>query len=76
MRIKKISTRLNLNIETLEDTFIQFFDSLGVNMKLKSLIPVLERDIIINNVNYARLNNNPRLVTQEVIREFLAKADE
>lgn len=74
-RIGKILKHLNLNRETMEEAFVLFFDSLGVNIRLKSIIPELERDIIVNNVNYSRLNNNPRVVTQEAIREFLDRAN-
>ncbi len=70
-RIDKVICHLNLNRETLEESLVEFFDSLGINIRLKKIIPELQHGIIVNNINYSRLNNNPRIVTQEAIRKFL-----
>lgn len=73
MRIEKILNHLNLNSDTVEAALLHFFDALGINIRLKGLIPDLDKEIILKHVNHKRLNNNPRVVTKEAIQEFLDK---
>ena len=70
-RIELISAKLKIDIKEAHISFEKFFKSIGINIQLKELIKELDTGIILNNVNFERLNNNPRKVSKENIAELL-----
>jgi alcohol dehydrogenase class IV len=66
-RIEKVLDILNIDIEEIEKVLTQFFNNIGVCINIEKLIGNFDKNLIINNVNTERLNNNPRLVTKQTI---------
>jgi alcohol dehydrogenase class IV len=73
-RINRILKTLNLKPENAKSAFIQFIESLGIQLNIAQLISNFDRSIIIENVNYMRLKNNPRMVTPETIEKFIGQS--
>ncbi|RLD41881.1 MAG: alcohol dehydrogenase [Bacteroidetes bacterium] len=73
-RIDKILNILDLNIMEVEEALIKFFELLGIEINIDKLIQKFDKELIINNVNTERLNNNPRMVTKETINSFIEKS--
>jgi alcohol dehydrogenase class IV len=71
-RIDNMLAELDLSIGAAPTAFVKFFNSLGININIPTLINGFDPIIIIENVNLERLNNNPRKVSEEVISNFLA----
>lgn len=71
MRINKLLKIMNLNKDNLKSHLVSFFDSVGVNINISSLIEDFNSGIIIDNVNVERLKNNPREINEKVIADFL-----
>ncbi|MBI9066754.1 MAG: phosphonoacetaldehyde reductase [Salinivirgaceae bacterium] len=70
-RIDKLLNILNININDSQNVLVKFFESLGVNINISEIIENFDPNIIIDNVNFERLSNNPRLVSKEDISNFL-----
>jgi hypothetical protein len=73
-RIEKIVTILKLSINESEKTLVEFFNSIGINIKVNELINNFDPEVIIGNINIDRLSNNPRIISKSVIYEFLARS--
>lgn len=71
-RINKILDILNIKNGEIISSFSTFIESLGININIKELIPNIESDLIRDNINIERLNNNPRKVTEKTISDFLS----
>ncbi len=63
---------LDLTHEDAHMAFIYFFNSIGINTQINTLINNFEPNIIADNINIERLSNNPRKVTKEAVLNFLA----
>lgn len=70
-RITKVLSILNVNKDNLENRLVNFFEEIGVSIKIKELAADFNEQIILDNVNVERLSNNPRKVTLYDIKEFL-----
>lgn len=70
-RINKLLNILNVNFETSDTELKAFFNSLGININISTLIKSFDATIIIDNINLERLSNNPRLVSKKAIGKFL-----
>jgi alcohol dehydrogenase class IV len=70
-RIDQFLTALNLSPVHMKNEIINFFNSIEISTDINLLIKNFDPEIVINNVNFERLNNNPRKVTKETIRSFL-----
>ena len=70
-RIDEILKIMNLNIENVNNKLTLFFDSIGININISTLIKDFNSDIIINNINLERLNNNPRKINKTSLMSFL-----
>lgn len=70
-RIDKVLNILKIEINDVQTVFVKFFDSLGININISTLVKNFDKNIIINNINTERLSNNPRIVTKETIENML-----
>ena len=73
-RIESVLKIFKCEINNVEATIINFFKSIGIQINITKLIGSFDRELIINNVNTERLDNNPRKVTKETINNFLDKS--
>ena len=71
-RINEILEVLSIKTENIHASITKFIESLGLNTKIETLIPNFESQILIDNINTERLNNNPRRVTGKTIEAFLS----
>ena len=71
IRIEKLLETLDLSIFNMNTALRRFFNSVNINLNINELINNFDPDVIINNVNVDRLNNNPRVVTKQTIYAFL-----
>lgn len=69
-RIDKVLNIFKLDINDVQTAFVKFFDSLGININVSTLVENFDKDIVINNINIERLNNNPRIVTKDIINKI------
>lgn len=69
-RIYKLLEIMEIDSQNIQETLVSFFNSLGVNTNISTLIPNFNSDLIIRNVNIERLKNNPREITPQVITDF------
>lgn len=70
-RIKKVFTLLSSDISSIKAELISFFNSIGINIEIHTLIKNFDSSLILENINLERLKNNPRRVTETVINDFL-----
>jgi len=70
-RINKLINILNIDAENLSKELNLFFESVGINTNILTLIESFNPEIITANINIERLNNNPRLIDNQVIVDFL-----
>jgi alcohol dehydrogenase class IV len=70
-RIDKMLDLLGLHISEVKSALAHFFEILGVNTRIWTLIKNFDPNIIIDNVNVERLSNNPRQVSKTDIAGFL-----
>ncbi|OFZ02264.1 MAG: hypothetical protein A2491_13255 [Bacteroidetes bacterium RIFOXYC12_FULL_35_7] len=71
---EKINKLLKIfNVESIHaQTAIEsFFNSVGINIRILTLVDNFDSRVIINNINFDRLNNNPRIISEKTILEFL-----
>lgn len=71
LRIDKILKILDIDIDEAQQTLIDFFENIGIIMRIPSLINEFNPDIVVDNVNVERLSNNPRRVSKNDIVNFL-----
>ncbi len=70
-KIDKILNILGVDIENAEQELKKFFQNIGLEMNLNKLTKNFDSNLLIENVNTERLNNNPRKVTKEVLLELI-----
>ncbi len=70
-RMVKLMKILGLSSGNLQGELKTFFNSIGINTNLHTLIGDYSAELVINNVNIERLNNNPRSISKDVISDFL-----
>lgn len=70
-RIELISTSIGIQVEEIQSSFAEFINSVGVNTKIADLVKDFDSKIVLENVNFERLNNNPRKVTKASISDFI-----
>ena len=70
-RIEKGLRTINADPSDIPTLFTAFFDRIGINTNLPTLLPKFDHNVIINNVNIQRLSNNPRKVTTADLNTFL-----
>ncbi len=71
-RINKLLQIMNIEAKNINAELVSFFDSLGVNTNIKTLIENFDSEIIIKNVNIERLKNNPRKINEQIIADFFS----
>ena len=71
-RINKLLKIINADAQNINSELVSFFDSIGINTNIQTLIKDFNSDIIINNVNIERLKNNPREINEKVIDDFFS----
>jgi len=69
-RINKILDIMKVDISIIKSELISFFDSIGVNIDLSTLIQDFDSKIILDNINLERLKNNPRILNEQDINKF------
>lgn len=70
-RIGKLLMVLELNANEAEKKISVFIESLGVKLNISALTNSFDPAIIMDNVNFNRLKNNPREVTPQSIQNFI-----
>ncbi len=70
-RIEKIADIFGTTMDHARTFLENFISDIGLEMNIQQLIPDFNPDFIIKNVNLERLKNNPRLVLEQDIVEFL-----
>jgi len=70
-RIKRLLSILDLSIAEAPEAFTVFFNTIGININISSLIDKFNPSLITQNINLQRLSNNPRKITSEAIKKFL-----
>jgi alcohol dehydrogenase class IV len=70
-RISKLLDILNIESKEIQSSLIAFFLEIGVNINAADIITNFDPEIIINNINLARLKNNPRAINFKVLTEFI-----
>lgn len=71
-RIELFFEAFNTNLNSVEEDLYDIFASIGIEVSISKLIDNFEPTIITNNVNTQRLGNNPRVVTNQTILDFLS----
>ncbi len=71
-RMSKLLQIMNIDSQNISADLKSFFDSLGVNTHIGSLINDLDSSIITKNVNIERLKNNPRKIDEQIIADFFS----
>lgn len=71
-RLEKLMDVMGVNKNHVKHELTTFFKSIGLNTNISSLINNFDQQIIIENINLQRLQNNPRKINQEDVRYFLA----
>ena len=71
-RLNKIMDLMGINNHHVKHELLTFFKSIGLNTNISSLIDNFDPKIIIENINLERLQNNPRKISKEDVRYFLA----
>lgn len=71
-RLEKLMDMMGINKKHVKFELTTFFKSIGLNANISSLTNHFEPQIIIDNVNLQRLQNNPRRINDQDIRYFLA----
>ncbi len=69
-RINKIIKILDVDINDVDATLDPFYESIGINTKISSLIKDFDSKLIVGNVNLERLSNNPRQIDEQTILNF------
>lgn len=70
-RIKNLLSVLDLSISEAPEAFTIFFNTIGINIKISTLINDFNPSLIAQNVNLQRLSNNPRKITSKAIKNLL-----
>lgn len=73
MQIEKVLSFLNCSIDDSETLLQSFFKSIGLEMDIQKLIPNFDSSLIIQNINFQRLNNNPRKLNKDEVLNYLTK---
>lgn len=66
---------LNVPISQSRCVLSEFIQSLGVDTRISKKIKYFNPDLIVNNVNTERLENNPRAVNSQTIKAMLNQID-
>ena len=69
-RMNKLLQIMNIDSQNINTELKSFFDSLGVNTDIRTLIENLDPELITKNVNIERLKNNPRKIDKQIIADF------
>jgi alcohol dehydrogenase class IV len=72
-RIEKILNLINTDIKSAYNVLENFFSMLGISIDLLELIENFDPNIIAENINVERLQNNPRKVTRNDVLLFLSQ---
>ncbi|MFA6404135.1 MAG: phosphonoacetaldehyde reductase [Salinivirgaceae bacterium] len=70
-RIEKIVSILNVSVSESEIMLRELFNSIGINININTLVDNFDPEIIMGNVNFERISNNPRIVSKSVIYDFI-----
>lgn len=73
-KISKLHSIMNTSPENAYSKLRGFISSLGIEVNIDLLIPNFESNLITDNVNTERLNNNPRKVAKDDVVEFIKNA--
>ncbi len=71
-RIDKILNIFNIDITKAQQALVVFLNDIDISINISTLISEFNPNIIIDNVNTQRLNNNPRKVSKQTIQNLLS----
>lgn len=70
-RIEKVFKLIGTNESNAYNVLKEFFSAVGISINLKELIGHFDYNLIANNINTERLDNNPRKVTKKDVLALL-----
>jgi len=73
-RMNEVLNILDCDIYSVEKLLINFYHSLNIEINIDKLLSNYDMSLIVSNVNTERLLNNPRLLSEKSILEFLEES--
>jgi len=73
-RMNEVLNILDCDIYSVEEVLINFYHSLNIEINIDKLLSDYDKSLIVSNVNTERLLNNPRLLSEKSILEFLEES--
>ncbi len=70
-RIIKLLTIMNADENTAFDILNDFLKKIGLELNINKLIGNIDTKLMLRSINFERLNNNPRRVSNDTIKDFL-----